>query len=95
MDSLVDVNDGILDSPTGELGRVITLSVVSLACRFCMHVMNRTTVRGKNDALKYILEREEGQSLVTVANHTRCVLCGSCDPRVACQAVPLIQQPCS
>jgi hypothetical protein len=72
MDSTVDVNDGILESPTGELGRVITLSAVSLACRFCMHVMNRTTVRN-SAALGYILQREEGQALVTVSNHTRCV----------------------
>lgn len=70
MDSTVDVNDGILDSPTGELGRVVTLSAVSLACRFCMHVMNRTTVRN-SAAVGYMLEREEGQPLITVANHTR------------------------
>ena len=72
MDSLdIDVDD-ILSSPTTQFGRVVVFSSVAMFCKLAMHFMNRTTVHDGSHAVDMLMERKDGRSLITVANHTRC-----------------------
>jgi hypothetical protein len=70
MDDLVDVSD-ILESPTSQLGRVVVLTGVCMFCKLAMTFMNRTTIHNA-PAIEYLRRREDGRSLITVSNHTRC-----------------------
>lgn len=74
MDADVDVED-ILQSPTSQIGRTLVLNSVSLLCKLALNVLNTTTaqVATEQAVQELLLEREEGTSLITVANHTRCV----------------------
>ena len=73
MDADVDVGD-ILKSPTSQIGRTLVLNCVSLLCKLALNGLNTTTVHipGEQTVQELLLEREEGTSLITVANHTRC-----------------------
>lgn len=72
MDDLADVSD-ILDSPTTQFGRVVVLTTVSLVCKLTLNFMNRTTIHNA-PAVRHMESREDGRGLITVSNHTRCVL---------------------
>ena len=59
--------------PWGEVGRVATLAVIAAASKFYLNVLNTTTIVGGERFQRAALEREPGQGLLTVCNHTRCV----------------------
>lgn len=66
-----DVDPSLLQAPWGELGRSLTLGVVSLVSKFILGVMNDFSVEGQDVYLHHILHREPGVGLITVSNHTR------------------------
>jgi monolysocardiolipin acyltransferase len=80
MDSVVDppdlaaYEDEALRPPWGQLGRSATLGVVSLFAKFVLRVLNSTTVDGMDAFQEHVMQRPQGQGLVTVSNHTRRVL---------------------
>lgn len=75
MDADVDVDD-ILRSPTTQIGRTLVLNCVSLLCKVALNGLNTTTahIPSEQTVQELLLEREEGTSLITVANHTRYVV---------------------
>lgn len=88
MDSIVDPPDDLIATepclpPWGPYGRDFTLGLVSLWSKFVLKVWNSTEVENKEDFLKQTMHRDEGQGLITVANHTRysnllcCVIFGN------------------
>lgn len=70
MDSTEAINEEILKPPWGEIGRAITLGVVSGVCKLILKVLNSTTVHGEEQLVDSALHRPEGVGLITICNHT-------------------------
>ncbi|MEW5309698.1 MAG: hypothetical protein WDW38_001563 [Sanguina aurantia] len=70
MDALHDIDDEILKSPWGKLGRGATFGVVSGAGKLILNVLNTTTVTNHETLLSAVLKREPGKGLLTISNHT-------------------------
>lgn len=60
--------------PWGEAGRVATLAAIAAASKFYLNVLNTTTIVGVERFQQASLDRDLGQGLLTVCNHTRCTL---------------------
>lgn len=78
MDSLLEPEDQLLrqqylTAPWGEIGRTITLSVVSLCGKFLLKVCNKIHVINNERFQRYVLDdKGTGKGpLITVSNHTR------------------------
>ena len=74
MDTLVDaedLNDPVTLPPWGQVGRNITLGVVSLAGKFVLQVCNRMDVKHHSRLTELVINRPPGVGLITVSNHGR------------------------
>lgn len=75
MDSLLEPEDKLreeyLRAPWGDLGRSVTLGVVSLAGKFILTIMNTIHVDGLDSFTQHVTHRNPDNGLLTVCNHTR------------------------
>ena len=74
MDSLVepeDLRDPVTQPPWGQIGRNLTLGVVSLAGKFVLQVCNSLDVKGHSRLTQLVMHRPPGTGLITVSNHAR------------------------
>lgn len=98
MDSLLEPEQSlsqhqVLDAPWGEIGRSVTLGLVAGISKLVLGVLNRVEVDGADTFLQHVLEREPGRGLITVSNHTRCVVGVPGDARpTAPAAQPAMQE---
>lgn len=60
-----------LRPPWGDIGRSLTLGIVSTFAKLVLNVVNNTKIVNHEAFLKAVSEREPGVGLLTVANHTR------------------------
>ena len=63
--------DDITNPPWGEMGRVVTLGIVSLFSKAVLTVANTTQVKNKDTFDELVMHRAPGKGLLTVSNHTR------------------------
>ncbi len=62
--------DDITSPPWGEMGRVVTLGLVSLFSKAVLTVANTTEVKHKETFDDLVMRRPPGVGLLTVSNHT-------------------------
>ena len=64
-------DDEITSPPWGEMGRVVTLGLVSLFSKAVLTVANTTEVKNQEVFDEHVMRREAGVGLLSVSNHTR------------------------
>lgn len=74
MDSLLDYDSDLTRPPWGPYGRDLTLGLVSAVSKFVLQVLNETKVINHDTYLDLVHNRPPGVGLLTICNHTRCVL---------------------
>lgn len=84
MDSVLEPEEPIISPPWGEIGRVITLAVVSLTGKLVLNWWNTTDIKNQSTFLQHLQHRQQGLGLITVSNHTSTID----DPFVISAMVP-------
>jgi monolysocardiolipin acyltransferase len=75
MDSLVeDCGEELLSPPWGSLGRDAVLGAVASFSKLLLNVLNTTSTQHHERYTQLVLDRPPGVGLLTISNHTRCVL---------------------
>ena len=72
MDALEEPDESITRPPWGQLGRALTLGVISATGKLFLNVLNTTRMHNLGALHRAVDERPPGVGLITVSNHPRC-----------------------